>query len=128
MNIFAIEKIELITGKISFYKLFKNNDCEFDTFISEIKEEGNLEKELITIQSRMQEVSEGKLMPKNKFRDITPKKETVKEYEIKTHHLRVYLFHEEKTGRIVVCGGKKTTQQKDIKHFRSIKKEYFQSK
>ncbi len=66
-----------------------------------------------------------KTIPVTKFRDITPKKDNIKEYEIKTHHLRVYIFHEKIKGRIIVCCGKKGTQKEDIKHFRRIKKEYF---
>ena len=69
-----------------------------------------------------------KLSEKTKFRDITPKNASNKEYEIKTHHLRVYLFHDKNIGRVIVCGGKKGTQKADIKHFRNIKKEYFNNK
>jgi putative component of toxin-antitoxin plasmid stabilization module len=29
---------------------------------------------------------------------------------------------------VIVCGGKKGTQQADIKHFRNIKKEYLKQK
>jgi len=75
----------------------------------------------------MQQVSELQLLPKNKFRELKGSKDNIKEYEIKTRNLRVYLFHEEHTGRIIVCGGKKTSQEKDIKHFRNIKKQYFQN-
>jgi len=46
------------------------------------------------------------------------------EYEIKTHNLRVYLFREVKTGNIIVLGGRKNTQSKDIHHFRKLKKGY----
>lgn len=102
-----------------------NNRCEYDEFEKQIEKEGSYSSELVTIQARLQEIADCKLLPKEKFRNITPKKEQVKEYEIKTRHLRVYLFHEEKTGRVITCGGKKTTQKKDINHFRWVKKEYF---
>lgn len=128
MRIFTTQKIPEITGKIQFYKLLINKKCEFDEFWSEIEKSGNLNKELLKIQILMQEVSENKMLPNTKFRNLTPQKETIKEYEIKTKNLRVYLFHEEYTGRIIVCGGKKTTQKKDIKHFRKIKKQYFETK
>lgn len=57
------------------------------------------------------------------FKEITPKKEQVKEYEFKSGKLRVYLF---KTldGKIIVSGGFKNTQKQDIEHFRQIKQMY----
>lgn len=125
MSTFVLEKIKEIEGRLSFYKLFVNGNCEFDEFYEQCKAEGNLESELNTIQARMQELADLKTLPKEKHRDITPKKETVKEYEIKTKHLRVYLFHDKENGRVLVTGGKKTEQPKDIKHFRNIKKAYF---
>jgi putative component of toxin-antitoxin plasmid stabilization module len=124
---FALKEISEITGKVKFFKLLNENVCEFDTFWNEILNEGNLKSELNTIQARMQLVSDLKSMPKEKFKDITPAGDAIKEYEIKTPNLRVYIFHEHLKGRIVVCGGKKGSQASDIKHFRNIKKEYFKS-
>ncbi len=125
MSIFALSYMEEIAGRIKIFKLLVNNKCEYDEFETQIKNESSYSSELITIQARLHEIADGKLLPKEKFRNITLKKETSKEYEIKTRHLRVYLFHEEKTGRIIVCGGKKVTQLKDISHFRCLKKEYY---
>lgn len=122
---FTLKRIEEIVGKLKLFKLLVNDRCEYDEFEKQIKAEASHSSELMTIQARLYDVAELRLLPKEKFRDITPKKEMIKEYEIKTKHLRVYLFHEEKTGRVIVCGGKKTNQQKDISHFRRIKKEYF---
>jgi putative component of toxin-antitoxin plasmid stabilization module len=125
MSIFAIKYIEEIVGRIGIFKLVVNNHCEYDEFEFQIETEGSYSSELITIQARLQDIANGLLLPKEKFRNITPRKAVVKEYEIKSRHLRVYLFHEEKIGRVIVCGGKKGTQAKDIAHFRRIKKEYF---
>ena len=122
---FALSPIYEIEGKIKIFKLLVNDNSEYDEFERKIIKEVSYSSELVTIQARLQEIADGKLLPKEKFRNITPKKELVKEYEIKTRHLRVYLFHEERTGRIIVCGGKKVTQNKDINHFRRIKNEYF---
>ena len=124
MNKFALKYIDEIVGRLKIFKLLVNNRCEYDEFERQIETESSYKSELIRIQTRLQEIADCKLLPKEKFRNITPKKELVKEYEIKTRHLRVYLFHEEETGRVIVCGGKKITQQKDINHFRRIKKEY----
>jgi putative component of toxin-antitoxin plasmid stabilization module len=128
MNKFALKYIDKIVGRLKIFKLVVNNHCEYDEFEKQILAEASLSSELLTIQARLQDIAECRLLPKEKFRDITPKKETVKEYEIKTRHLRVYLFHEEKTGRVIVCGGKKGSQQADIKRFRRIKNEYFNQK
>lgn len=125
MSKFDLKYIDEIIGRLKIYKLLVNNHCEYDEFERKIETEGSYSSELVTIQTRLQEIADGKLLPKEKFRNITPKKEFVKEYEIKTRHLRVYLFHEEKTGRVIVCAGKKIMQQKDLNHFRRIKKEYF---
>lgn len=121
---FVLENISEITGQLKIFKLIVNNHCEYDEFEQKITKQVSYASELVTIQVRLQEIADGKLLPKEKFRNITPKRELVKEYEIKTRHLRVYLFHEEKTGRVIVCGGKKTTQHKDINHFRRIKSDY----
>lgn len=128
MHIFALNEITEIKGRLKFFKLLVNGTCEYDEFEKEIIKEGNLKQELTTIETRMHEIADLKSLPQNKFRDITPKKDNNKEYEIKTKNLRVYLFHEKNTGRVIVCGGKKGTQQADIKHFRNIKKEYFKQK
>lgn len=125
---FALKEIEEIKGRLKFYKLLIDNQSEYDEFENKIKAEGNYLSELRTIETRMHEIAELKTLPKNKYKDITPDNDSNKEYEIKTRHLRVYLFHEKNTGRIIVSGGKKSSQQSDIKHFRSLKKSYFNQK
>jgi putative component of toxin-antitoxin plasmid stabilization module len=107
--------------------LLVNGTCEYDDFEKEIEKDGNYKSELNTIIARMHEIADLKSLPKEKFRELKPKSVNT-EYEIKTKHLRVYLFHDKNTGRVIVCGGKKGTQQSDIKHFRNIKKEYFKLK
>jgi putative component of toxin-antitoxin plasmid stabilization module len=128
MYTFALQEIQEIKGRLKVFKLFINGICEYDEFEKEIEIDRNLKSELITIETRLHEIADLKLLPQTKFRDITPINANNKEYEIKTHHLRVYLFQEKNTGRVIVCGGKKGTQRTDIKHFRNIKKEYFNQK
>ncbi|MBW8051196.1 MAG: hypothetical protein FVQ77_12815 [Cytophagales bacterium] len=127
MSNFTLIEIEGVEGKQKFYKLKKDGICEFDFFCEEIKEKKRYYAELLTIFDKIDYVANLGRLPKTKFRPITPKKETVKEYEFKTKHLRVYTIHEEKTGKIIICGGFKKDQKKDIKHFRSIKKQYLES-
>lgn len=128
MTNFALIEIDQIRGKLKIFKLKVNDSCEYDDFEAEIKREGNFISELNTIETRLHDIADCKSLPENKFKDITPKNDSNKEYEIKTHHLRVYIFHEKNTGRIIVCAGKKGTQIADIKHFRRLKSACFNQK
>lgn len=129
MPTFVLKEVSEIKGRIRFFYLMVNGVSEFEEFEKELLADGGYASELNTIQARMQQISDMRgLLPKTKFRDITPAKEQVKEYEIKTRNLRVYLIHEEKTGRIIITGGKKTTQKKDIRHFRQLKVAYLKQK
>lgn len=116
MSNFALIEIEGIEGKQKFYKLEKDGICEFDVFYDKIKAQKRYYPELLTIIDKMDYVSNLGRLPKTKFRPLTPKKEQVKEYEFKTKHLRVYAIHEEKTGKVIISGGYKKDQKKDIKH------------
>jgi hypothetical protein len=137
MSQFALKKVEEITGKIPFYLLYIDDVCEYNEFESLIQKEGTYTKQLLTAQTRMQMISQGHLLPKEKFKDITPelsKKQQqqncpppIKEYEIKTDHLRIYLIEHTPSGKIIVCGGKKKSQSKDIQKFRKIKDDYLTS-
>ena len=125
MSKFALEKIKTIKGKQSFYDLKVNGVCQFEYFSNEIEEQ--YKSELITLNARMDLVANLNRLPKTKFRNLTPKKETVKEYEFKTKHLRLYVIHIEKTGKVIVLGGYKNTQKSDIPSFRSLKSQFLKS-
>jgi len=125
MSKFALEKIEAIKGKQTFYDLKINNVGQFESFSNELEEE--YKSELVTLNARMDLVANLNRLPKEKFRDITPKKQAVKEYEFKTKHLRLYAIHFEKTGKVIVLGGYKNTQKKDIRSFRSLKSQFLKS-
>lgn len=99
----------------------------FDEFEKEIEHRGQYEEELYAIYSLMEDVADNKLLPKEKFRDITiKKKDKIKEYEFKSKHLRVYAI-KAPDGKVLVMGGYKNHQKKDIKKFRSIKDKYIKS-
>ena len=74
MSIFALKYIEEFVGQLKIFKLVVNNHCEYDEFESQITTESSYSSELITIQSRLLEIANGKLLPKEKFRKITPKR------------------------------------------------------
>lgn len=126
MEKFSLKLINSVHGKQKFYKLIQDDFCPFDAFQDEI-ENSNYLSELRTIYAYMDMIANLKTLPNTKFRDISPTKSLAKEYEIKSKHLRIYLFHEEKTGKIIVCGGYKTSQKSDIRYFRNLKKAYLES-
>src|SRR4051812_42788988 len=105
MNIFTLRRISEIKGRIPFSALEIDGDCQFVEFCEQIDRDGNLKKQLATVLSRMDQVASMQLLPVHKFKDITPRKEIVKEFEIKTPDLRIYLIKEE--GHVIILGGKK---------------------
>jgi len=121
---FKLKRIEQVKGRNVFYKLIKDERCEFDEFCVEMTKPGKYESEVKTIFTYMELAANQQPLPKTKFKDITPFKESVKEHEFKTKNLRVYTFQQKGTGKIVVCGGTKNEQDSDIKHFRQLKKQY----
>ena len=122
---FALIAISQVQGRIRFSKLEIDGICPFDLFCEQIRLEGNLVKQLKNVTAIMDRVSNGQLVSGDKFRDITTVGDHIKEYEIKTRDLRIYVFKER--GNIIVSGGKKSTQRKDIQKFRSIKRQYINS-
>ncbi|MCA6362725.1 MAG: hypothetical protein IM638_06780 [Bacteroidetes bacterium] len=147
--IFVVRKLETKQGRLQFYSLNICKKCPYDGVCKVTKDEAiekyqcelgpwdifedelavnnnNYHKQLLTVYSRLDSLVQLQTLPQNKFKDITPKGEKVKEYEIKTPDLRVYMFHMEHLGRIIVTGGIKGTQQSDIKQFRNLKKAYLE--
>ena len=107
-----VRKMETKYGRLQFYSLNICNKCPFDGTCKLAKEEAiekyncelgpwdifednlalknnNYKKQLITVYSRLDSLAQLQTLPQNKFKDITPKGERVKEYEIKTPDLRV---------------------------------------
>lgn len=119
---------ETIEGHYQFWKLFKDDICQFDEFIEKIKKDGNLCHELNSAYSIMEDFSSERQLPESKLKCINKKhKGHMKEYEVKTSNLRIYFFVNPALGDIVVYGGKKSTQKKDISKFRNIKNQYLLS-
>ena len=127
MPIFALKKIEAIVGKQKFFEIIIDSESQYKSFCDAIKNNSQYVSELRTILTNMDLVANLQSLPKTKFKDITPAKENVKEYEFKSKNLRVYAFHIKQTGKIVAYWGFKNSQKRDIVKFRSIKKQYLQS-
>ena len=124
MSIFVLKKLHAVVGKQLFFELIIDGESQFSKFCKEVKDNNQYHIELLKIFTLMNLVAELKMLPQNKFKDITPYKTDVKEYEFKSKHLRVYIFHLEKTGKVVAYGGYKNTQKEDIPKFRSFKNRY----
>ena len=125
MNSFDVKEIKEVSGINKIYKLLINGECEFDTFIEQIKNEGTYTNELLQIQAHLEDLGNNKLIPHNKFKELhTDKKDNIKDFELRTNHLRVYLIKEKQRDKLIILAGKKTTQKSDIKRMRKIKKDY----
>ncbi len=134
MRKFALKKIAATKNEedevFSIYKLIINDKCPYDAFCKKIFK-SNQKPELIKLFANLKTVCEGKeqQIPAKKFGMLKrPKSDKYVDYELKTLHLRLYFFRDEGNKRIIVMGGKKTNQEKDILKFRQIKKDYFNLK
>ena len=138
MPIFGFKIITEVKGRETFYQLtindsFKTTGKETPDEINAKKTgvlddfENSLEtkyqKDLRGIYTYMNLIAQGSSVSKEKFKDITPDKEKVKEYEFKHGDLRVYAIKTE-GGKIIMLAGYKNKQKDQIKKFRSLKKQY----
>jgi len=112
------------TTKIKVYELCKNDKSLFELFFNEIKKDGNLLNNLAGAIRIIEDTSNLNRRPKSKFREIQGHKLKCKVYEAKSGLIRIYLFHEEKTGRVIVTGGLKDNQNVNVKSVLKIIKEY----
>lgn len=120
---FELRNIEAVQGNQSFEKLIVDGIAPFDTFENEL--ETKYVTSLQKIYYYMNEVANNRSLPSTKFKDVTPKKEGVKEYEFKDGDLRVYGISKP-GGKIIILGGYKNQQKKDYRRFRSLKKHYLE--
>ena len=81
MTKFALRKMSSIGGYQTFYKLCVDNKCLFDEFEARLKNSKSLKNELAKIYAYMELIARGISLPTTKFKDITPKKQIIKEYE-----------------------------------------------
>lgn len=127
---FVLEELKIAHGRVKFFKLKSNGKCEFDEFVNRIIAEGNYETEIDTIQAIIERKAQMLPVSPAKFKELSQNaKDSIKDYEIVTPNLRVYLFKAEE-GKIIVTGAIKSpkTQKQDIARMRLIKKEFFNEK
>lgn len=65
-------------------------------------------------------------LTEQKFKDVTPRGELVKEYEIKYQDLRAFAI-KIPNGKLILLGGYKNQQKADFAKFRSLKEQYLKS-
>lgn len=125
MSTFALENIVAVQGCQKFYKLKVDAKCPIEEFVDGL--ESQYETEMDTIYAYMNMVANLQTLPYNKYHPLNKHKiDKYREYEFKTKHLRVYVITQP-GGKIVVMGGYKNTQEKDLTSFRALKKQYVES-
>lgn len=123
MAIFALKMMGAVRGRQVFQKLLVNGIAPFDEFEKDLEDQDR--RSLEKIYYYMNEVANNRTLPKTKFRDVTPQKERIKEYEFKDGDLRVYAISTF-GGKIIIMGGYKNRQKKDFSAFRSLKRQFLE--
>ncbi len=126
MSKFALLKIDTVKGDRKFSKLEIDGYCEFDDY--EVNVRVNYDSQMNSIYHRMDSLSRGEKLPPKQFRILKGGLKNVTECEIKTDNLRVYYYIDKKDGNIIIIGGYKKGQEKDINRFRGIIKRYHETK
>lgn len=129
MREYEIEEIQEVSGINKIYKLVINGKCEFDEFIEQIRTDGTYSNELDQIQAHLEDLGNNRLIPHNKIKELQrDRKDSIKDFELRTNHLRVYMIREKQKDKLIIFAGKKTTQKSDIKRMRKIKKDFLLTK
>lgn len=107
--------------KIKVFELCKDGKSLFKEFFEKIEADGNLLSDLARALRIIEDTANLKMCPKTKFRQLKlDKKIKDKVYEAKSGLVRIYLYHESNTGRIILMGGIKDNQIEDIKKVKKL--------
>lgn len=118
---FAFINLDTIQGtKIIFRKLSRNGVCFLDEFEDEIKTNPQYYSEYKTLLSYLEYYANGNKLPVTKFREIKGNK--YKQSEFKSKNLRIYTISVD-DGKIIIMGGYKKSQSKDLNQLDHISKE-----
>ncbi len=106
----------------AFYKLVIDGKCQFEEFSEEVEKNKQDKKSLNSIISLMVSFSRGIMLPRAKFNHIKlPNINNV--FEFKKDKLRVYVL-KETDDMLIILGGYKAEQKKDIAKLQTIVKDY----
>lgn len=127
---FIVKRVDGFDTVQLVFKLVRNGKCRFDDFLKEIQGDDNLSPELGEIYAVIEEVAncQGILPPTRYKRLRLSKKLAFNGYEAKSKHLRVYMFQDKDTGQVIVLGGKKGDQPKDLERLEKAIREYTEYK
>ena len=137
MSKFVIKTVDAIKGKQDFKQLIILSDNIDTKKVNVEKIDGQLDiykksledsysSSYNRILSIMDAVANNQGVSNTQWKDVTPNKEIVKEYEVKAGDLRVFLI-KIPNGKLIILGGYKNQQKSDFKKFRSLKQQYLQS-
>lgn len=121
MTKFTLESLpQFDCCKIKVSRLFIDGKCQYDDFEKDILKEGTYPGELDSLQATLEQSCQLVRLPDNKFKKLKLGKLPLEGYEVKSRNLRLYLVHIKQTGRVIILGGKKTDQPKDIRRLKSL--------
>ena len=125
MNTFALRKVKAVNARQELDELMIDGKGQLDAFEQLIAE---TDKRFLTEFKALLSYGvccERQFTTRYK-KDVTFEGTTIKEYEFKSKHLRVYAI-KQLNGKIVVSGGFKKNQKADFKRFRTLKEQYLNS-
>jgi hypothetical protein len=122
---YSLRELEEVKGLYKFYELLIDGTSEFESFCDNLDE--IYITELKSIYQKMNQVANLLRLSENKFRTLDLNLSDIKAFEIKSRNLRIYGFHHNNTGKIIVLGGYKKNQHKDLRKFKSKLKSYLDS-
>lgn len=127
MSTFALRKVEVVQAKQELDELVIDGVGQLSAFEELIyKTDTRYLTEFRTLLTYIEYAGNGNSLPDTKFKDVTPAGASVKRYEFKSKHLRIYAI-KQLNGKIIILGGFKTTQKADFKRFRLLKESYLNS-
>lgn len=120
---FALEKMDIVVGAQRFDKFVVDGIAPIDKFEADL--EAAYESEMDAIYAYMNLVANNTPLPGTKYHALD-NESPYRAYEFKSKHLRVYALAQP-GGKIIVMGGYKTDQPKDIIKLNSLRKQYVES-
>ena len=121
MGRIELKRLEVIEGRQTFEKMILDGRDLLEEFERSLEE--RYRSEMRTIYAWMQMVADLRPVPGTRYHAISDGNDGFREYEFKSKHLRIYAFAK-LDGKIVVMGGKKNRQRRDIKRFKELKRLY----
>jgi|SRR5690554_384967 len=101
--------------KIKVWELCVDKESILESFVKQVMDEGTYSNDLAGAIRYVELAADLRMLPKTRFREIKDQDINGKLFEAKKGSIRIYHFHETGTGRIIVLGGFKNNQTKDIK-------------